>query len=107
MDYLKSPMNIFKNIYLFLVVLGFCCSAQAFSSCSGFSCCRAQALGCAGSGFAALRHWSVGSVVVVHRLSCPEACGNLVPGPEIEALSPALAGRFLTTGPAEKSVCKY
>ena len=49
----------------------------------------------------------MGSVVVVHKLSCPEACGNLVPGPEIEALSPALAGRFLTTGPAEKSVCKY
>ena len=49
----------------------------------------------------------MGSVVVVHKLSCPEACGNLVPGPEIEALSPALAGRFLTTGPAETSVCKY
>ena len=34
--------------------------------------------------------------VVVHRLSCPLACG-------IEAVSPALAGGVLTTGPAGKS----
>ena len=48
-----------KLIYLFLAVLGLCCCARAFSSCSergllfivrashcgGFSCCGAQALG--------------------------------------------------------------
>ena len=33
------------------------------SHCGGFSCCRAQALGC------------TASAVVVHRLSCPATCG--------------------------------
>ena len=35
-------------------------------------------------------------------LSCPVACGILVPRPGIEPLSPALEGRFLTTGPQRK-----
>ena len=43
------------------------------------------------------------SVVVVHRLSCPEVGG--VPRPEIESTSPAQIGRFLTTGPPGKSIC--
>ena len=63
----------------FLTVLGFHCSAWAFSGCSkqgllsswdvwaslcsGFSCCRAQALGVQAS------------VVVAHGLSCSVACG--------------------------------
>ena len=34
---------------------------------------------------------------MVHGLSCPLACGILVPSPGIELVSPALAGRFLTT----------
>ena len=46
--------------------------------------------------------WGTGSVVVEHRLSCPEACGILVPRPGIEPVSPALAGKFLTTGPPGK-----
>ena len=37
------------------------CSAYA-ASCGGFSCCRAQALECAGL------------IAVAHGLSCPEAC---------------------------------
>ena len=37
-----------------------------------------------------------------HWLSCPLACGFLVPEPGIELMSPALAGRFLTTGPSGK-----
>ena len=41
----------------------------------------------------------MGSVVVPHGLSCPVACGNLVPGPGIKPMSPALEGGFLTTGP--------
>ena len=36
-----------------------------------------------------------------HVLSCPERCD--LPGPGIEHLSPALSGRFLTTGPPGKS----
>ena len=42
---------------------------------------------------------SAGSVVVALGLSCSLACGILVPQSEIEPKSPALAGRFLTTGP--------
>ena len=34
--------------------------------------------------------WSVGSAVVVHRLSCPMARGIPVPQPRIEPMSPAL-----------------
>ena len=49
-----------------------------------------------------LQLWREGfSLVVVHRLSCPMACGILVPQPGIESVSPALAGGFLTTGPPE------
>ena len=40
--------------------------------------------------------------LVVHRLSCPEACVILVPQPVIKPTSPALEGRFLTTGPSGK-----
>ena len=49
--------------------------------------------------------WSVGSRVLglsscgVHGLSCPAACGILVPRPRIELVPSALAGGFLTTGP--------
>ena len=50
--------------------------------CSGFSC-GARAVG------------KSASVAVVHRLSC-------LPGPGIKPLSPALAGRFFTTGPSGK-----
>ena len=46
---------------------------------------------------AAVKLSSVGSVVMVHGLTCPAACGNL-PGPGIKPVSPALAGRFLTSG---------
>lgn len=37
----------------------------------------------------------------VHRLGCPEACGNL-PRPGIKPVSAALAGSFVTTGPPGK-----
>ena len=40
----------------------------------------------------------VSSATVVHRLSCPAACRVWVPQPGIEPVSPALQGRFLTTG---------
>ena len=43
-----------------------------------------------------------GLTVVAHGLSCPYGMWNL-PGLGIEPMSPALAGRFLTTGPPEKS----
>ena len=51
-----------------------CCGAQA-SHCSGFSCCGAWALGARASVIVALEFQSVGSVIVVHGLSCSAACG--------------------------------
>ena len=36
-------------------------------------------------------------------LSCPTACGILVPRPGIEPASPALEGGFFTTGPPGNS----
>ena len=44
-----------------------------------------------------------GSVSVLLRLSCSAECGILLPRPGIEPMFPALQGRFLTTGPQEKS----
>ena len=67
---LFSLVLLWKNLYLFLVVLGLCCCLQALSSCSeqgllfscgaraqcgGFSCRGAQILGCLGSAVAACR----------------------------------------------------
>ena len=53
---------------------------------------------------------SAGSLVVPHglsscgvRLRCPAACGILVPWPALKPASPALEGRFSTTGPPGKS----
>ena len=40
---------------------------------------------------------------MAQRLRCSEACGILAPQPGTEAASPALEGRFLTTGPPGKS----
>ena len=42
--------------------------------------------------------------LMVHRLSCLEACVILVPQPVIKSTSPALEDRFLTTGPSGKSL---
>ena len=39
--------------------------------------------------------------------SCPTACGILVPRPRIEPASPALEGRFFTTGPPGKSLILF
>ena len=66
---------------------------------SGLSC-SARDLCC---GMQDLSLWHTGSLVVAHGLSCPEACGILVPRPGIEPASPALEGGFLTTGPPGKS----
>ena len=43
------------------------------------------------------------SLVVAHRLSCPLACGILVPWPGTEPKTPALHSKFLTTGPSGMS----
>ena len=76
------------------------CGTQA-SHCGGFSCCGAQALSVraqqlwlAGSRVQAQQLWRTGSV----------APGMWdLPGPGVEPVSPALAGRFLTIAPPGKS----
>ena len=45
--------------------------------------------------------WSMGSIAVAHRPSCSSDRWNL-PGPGIKLMSPALAGRVLTTEPPGK-----
>ena len=85
-----------------------CCSARA-PHCSGFSCCRAWALGSWASVVVAHGVSSCGSRALERRLSSCGARAQLLcgmwdlPGPGIEAVSPALAGRFLTTAPPGKS----
>ena len=44
-----------------------------------------------------------GSAVATHRLYCSAARGILSPQPGPEPTVPALEGRFLATGPPEKS----
>ena len=52
-----------------------------------------------GSFIAASEFWHSGfSLDVACRLSCPSACGILVPWPGIEPLSPVFKSGFLTTG---------
>ena len=45
-----------------------------------------------------------GSVFVACSLSCPAACGILVPRPGLGPASPALEGGYLATGPPGKSL---
>ena len=73
-----------ENISLFMAVLGLSCRTQEGSSL-----------------------WLFGSLVMVQWLSCPRACGILLPWPGMESMSPALKGRFLTTGPLGKSQYFY
>ena len=113
-------------IYLFLAALGLCCYARAFSSCSelgatlhcgvrashwgGFSGCRARALGAQASVVVARGLSSCGSRGLERSLSSCGTQAYLLRGmwdllrPGIEPVSPALAGRFLTTAPPGKSL---
>ena len=51
----------------------------------------------------ALSSWHMDSLLVVHGLSCSEACGTLVSRPGTEPEFLALRGRFPTTRPPGKS----
>ena len=112
-------INLF--IYLFWAVLGLCCCARAFSSCGerGLLFLVVRGLLTAVVSLVAEHRlqarglqqlWHVGSVIVARRLS---SCGALalllrsmwdLPGPGLEPVSPALAGRFLTTASPGKSL---
>ena len=91
---LEFPLLYFIQVcLLFLVVLGHRCYARAFSSCdaqashcSGFSRCRARALG------------HTGFVVVAHRLSLPQGMGDQ----RSNLCALHWQAGFLTTGPPGK-----
>ena len=85
---------------IYLAVLGLSCGMQASLQLrhAGSLVVTHRLSSC---GTRAAEH--AGSVVAVHGLSCPTACGILVPRPGIEPASPALEGGFLTTGPPGKS----
>ena len=64
---------------------------------------EASLVGGTGSVVAAGGLQGAGSVAAAHRLTCSTMCGVSLPGPGTELISPALAGRFFTTGPPGKS----
>ena len=84
------------------------CGART-SHCGGFSCFRAQALGAWASVVVACGFSSCGSRDLECRLSSCGARDQLLhgmwdlPRPEIEPVSPTLAGGFLTAAPPGKS----
>ena len=83
------------------------CGARA-SHYSGFSCCRARALGTQASMGAVFRLCTCGSWALECRMSSCSAQTTLLcsmqdpPGPGIEPRSLALAGRFISTMPSGK-----
>ena len=68
---------------------------------TGFSLVVAWGFSLSSCGMRVPEH--VGSLVEARGLSCPVACGILVPWPGIEPPAPALEGGFFTTGPPRKS----
>ena len=78
------------------------------SHCGGLSCCGAQARGARASAVVARGLSSCGSRALEHNLSSCGARASLLqgmwdpPGPRLEPVSPALAGRFPTTAPPGK-----
>ena len=103
--YISPLFQIF--IYSFLAALGHSCWVQAFSSCSEqefLSSCGMRASDW--RGFSCFRAWApghTGPAVAVCGLSCL-AAGRIFPYQGSNPRPPALAGRFLTTGPPGKSL---
>ena len=78
--YVSSGMDYLKT-FICLAVLSLGVACGVFTASRRILCCS--------------RAW---------RLSCSEAGGIFVPQPGIKPMSPALQGRFLTTGPPGKSL---
>ena len=84
-----------KNLLILcLVVLDLCC-------CTDFSLVIVSGGSSLVVVFYLLSLWSMGSIAVAHGPSCSSDRWDL-PGPGIELMSPALAGRVLTTEPQGK-----
>ena len=72
------------------------------SHCGSFSCSGAWAPGHMGFSSCSSQAWEHRLRSLVHRLSCSKVC-RIIPRPETEPTSPALAGRFFTTEPPAKA----
>ena len=109
-----SFFSFYYHVLIFGCAFVSSCGEQRLSSscgtpasyCSGFSCCEAQAVGHVSFSSGGL----VGSVVAIPRsmwLTGLVALWHL-PGPGIEPMSLALAGRFFTTEPPGKPlICGF
>ena len=105
---LTSFKNNFTYFWLCWVFVALCrlslvAASMGYSSlqCAGFSLRWPLLLGSMGSrhtGFSSCH--TMGSVAVVHGLSCSKACGIFL---GIRSVSPELAGEFLFTEPPGKS----
>ena len=102
------PLYFLLFIYILtLASLGLRCCERAFLSYGEqrlLPTCSAWASYSCGSSFSETEHglWCEGSGVVAQGLSYPATRGILVSQRGIKPVSPALAGRFLATGPPGK-----
>ena len=105
-DGINLSHRIFFNIYVFYLFffgLHWVFTAEH----ALLSSCGVQAPGCMGSvvcGMQSLSLRRTSSVVVARGLSCPAACGILVPQPGIQRVTPTLEGGVFITGPPGKSL---
>ena len=101
-NYGMKILFIFLNLFYFWLcwVLMAVCGLSLVVASRGYSLVAACGLLLLRS----MRLYSVGSVVVVHGLSHPTACGIFPDLESFEPLSPELAGWFLTTEPPGKSL---
>ena len=116
--FFKIEIQLIYNVvqlctFLFLIFIYYlfifgCVGSQLRHLGSLLQCAGSRARGLCSCARCALQLWHKGSVVAAHGLSCPAACGILVPRPGIEPVSPALEGGFLNTGPPGKSqLCTF
>ena len=94
-SHLEGPWSVFQTNFFFSKAYLFAwlpwvlvAACGIFAAVCGLLSLRARALS--------------GSAVVVLGLSCPTACGILVPRPGMKPLFPALEGGLLTTGPSRE-----
>ena len=99
--------DMYTLLYLFEAVLGLCYRVQSFSGCGegGHSLVVVRGLLIVVASLVAEHSFLAHSFSSCHtRAQLLQGMWNL-PGPGIELVSPALAGRFLSTVPPEKSLC--
>ena len=98
--------DVVLKFYLFLAVLGLCRYMEAFSSCGEWGLLsQLRGAGLSLGASLTVEHRLQGSwasVVMGHWLSCSDVCGIFLGQILNLSVPPALAGRFLTTGPPGK-----